>query len=442
MGGLSKSMAKDGFRARDAARFLAAAIAFVLAMGQQTAAGQASYGSIASFVSRLKAEAVGHQIRLTWKDSPDIVGIYRVYRFTEELTSKNFSKAAMVGQVNSGVEYYMDTPPDTAGYYYAVLVQDTAGTLYPLLIPFRNKTSVAAAVASIASKEQEAARVTGTVAAAPPAGGSATGAATPAGGSATGTAAPTGGSATATATAAAGSSTATPTAAGGSATGTAPPTEGGATATPTAAGGGATVPVTAPPMGGGATATPTAAENTTAGNVQVPVASDQVSLSSPAVDGRGTPLPSLTLDYAETLGLSSVPEVASEKKVSPATERAISHLLLEAPQPTAAKLTAQVLSADATPAPGTELGELLDIIQGPFKRGDMNSAQKSFLSFLSVSRTAEVEAHVRFYLGQTYYLQGNTREALMEFLMSENYFYQYAQPWLDACFADLEKADQ
>jgi hypothetical protein len=71
----------------------------------------------------------------------------------------------------------------------------------------------------------------------------------------------------------------------------------------------------------------------------------------------------------------------------------------------------------------------------------MAGAQKQLLDFLRMKRAPEVEAHARFYLGQTYYFQGRPREALLEFLVSEGFYFQDAQPWKDACFQKLDAQD-
>ena len=131
------------------------------------AAGAASF---APFATRLKAQAIDYQVKLTWKDSPDIKGVYVVYRSPEEITSQSFAKAFLVAKVDAGVEFFIDTPPDQKGYFYAVIVQDAAGTLYPVLIPYRNKTSVAVAGLTAAPEEELAARISGIKAAISPAG--------------------------------------------------------------------------------------------------------------------------------------------------------------------------------------------------------------------------------------------------------------------------------
>jgi hypothetical protein len=131
-----------------------------------------------------------------------------------------------------------------------------------------------------------------------------------------------------------------------------------------------------------------------------------------------------------------------EKPVSQATAKAISLLLQSAPAPAPIAMKAQILPADTSPMPGGELAQLQAIVAGPFAQGDMVESRKRLLSFLDLPRSAEVEAHARFYLGQNYFLTGNPRDALLEFLTSEAYYYQDTQPWEEACFQKLEAMDK
>ncbi len=71
----------------------------------------------------------------------------------------------------------------------------------------------------------------------------------------------------------------------------------------------------------------------------------------------------------------------------------------------------------------------------------MALAQQKLLDYLSLPRKPELNARARFYLGQVYYFQGTTRDALMEFLTARDFYYQQCETWLEACFAQLEKTD-
>jgi len=403
-----------------------------LALAQGAPAGQPE-ASFAPFASRLKAQAVDYQVKLTWKDSPDVQGVYVVYRSPQEITSQNFSKAYLLAKVDAGVEFFIDTPPDQKGYFYAVIVQGSAGTLYPVLIPYRNKTSAAVAGLTAAPEEELAARISGIKAAVSSAGD--------------------GIDVTFTAS--------SPTRDLLLFWGTAPLStpEDLLSSTSTTQLDPGTTRYFLPVFPGvdywfavldaglykiGKT-TLVSGVNTTTAPVQIPVAAGRIAPALPTAR-RPMPLPSL----AVTLGVQSgrqltgpvLPELPDETLVSAATEKSISLLMQNIQPPALKEQTRQVLPSDATPMPGGELALLQAIVAGPFSSGDMSGASRSLVDFLRLPRAAPVEARARYYLGQTYYLQGRTRDALMEFLLCEDYFYPEAQPWENACLERLRLTDK
>jgi hypothetical protein len=185
--------------------------------------------------------------------------------------------------------------------------------------------------------------------------------------------------------------------------------------------------------------------STTTTPLQIPVAAGRLSASLPAAR-RAMPLPSLSVTLGVQSGLQlagpAVPVLPAIRDVSAATEKSISLLMKSIQPPPVRERTRQVLSTDATPMPAGELARLQAIVAGPFTTGDLAMASRGLIDFLRLPRSAQVEAHARYYLGQTYYFQGKARDALMEFLLSEDYYYQEAQPWKDACFEKLAKADR
>ncbi|MEW5817754.1 MAG: hypothetical protein AB1798_20460, partial [Spirochaetota bacterium] len=114
----------------------------------------------APFVSRLKATITDSSIKLTWQDSTDIDGKYFIYRHTEEIKEENFSKAVRLAEVPKGQEAYVDIPPDTQTYYYAVIGQDSSAKSYELFIPFRNKTITGVALKTLVKEEELVAKIT------------------------------------------------------------------------------------------------------------------------------------------------------------------------------------------------------------------------------------------------------------------------------------------
>ena len=57
--------------------------------------------------------------------------------------------------------------------------------------------------------------------------------------------------------------------------------------------------------------------------------------------------------------------------------------------------------------------------------------------FLSTRHSDGVEARARFYLGQAFYLRGQYREALIEFIFARGILYLETQPWIDVCLEKL-----
>ena len=108
----------------------------------------------APFVSRLRVAVRDPQVRLTWRDSDDLEsGSYRVYRHTAEITQDTIDNAALVAEVDTGVETYLDTPLEEGAYYYAVIAAEESGRMFPIFVPFRNKTIRPVTVAQLETEE-------------------------------------------------------------------------------------------------------------------------------------------------------------------------------------------------------------------------------------------------------------------------------------------------
>ncbi len=112
-------------------------------------------------------------------------------------------------------------------------------------------------------------------------------------------------------------------------------------------------------------------------------------------------------------------------------------------QPPAVKeRTREVLSSDATPTAQRRACAACRLSSRVLSaRGTWREPARSLIDFLRLPRTAQVEAHARYYLGQTYYFQERARDALMEFILSEDYYYPEVQSWKDACFEKLAVTD-
>lgn len=114
----------------------------------------------APFVSRLRVAVRDPQIRLTWRDAADLSGgQYLVYRHTTEINETTIDDAELVATVEAGIETYLDTPLEAGSYYYAVLAAEPDGRLYPIFVPFRNKTIRAVAIERLETEEDLAASI-------------------------------------------------------------------------------------------------------------------------------------------------------------------------------------------------------------------------------------------------------------------------------------------
>lgn len=385
----------------------------------------------APFVSRLKAEAADTKIKLTWKDSSDAKGDCLVYRYTEEITDANLIKAVLISTVAAGVEFCIDSPPDQKGYYYAVLVQDAQKKLFRLFIPFRNITSTAVAIATTSTEEDLATKITGiraTVAASGDAVTLSFQSSKPARDLLVfwGTAPIAG---------------AEDLLRGASKAGINPgvtmyriPVVRGVDYFFAVLDAGLFKVGKAPLVPG---------QNTTTSPLQIPL---QVSIAATpsSMVRRALPLPTLQLAEAMGSGLA-IPEenafrLPEQTPVSQATNQAIGEIMKGIDGGQGSQMSLEILEDDRTPAAGGELSSLQTIVSGQFGKAGFAEVERLIRDFLSVERSPKVEARARFYLGQVMLFQKKPREAAMEFIIAQDYFYHETQPWLDECLREIDSA--
>ena len=80
---------------------------------------------------------------------------------------------------------------------------------------------------------------------------------------------------------------------------------------------------------------------------------------------------------------------------------------------------------------------LAEIAQTSFASRNYADAEDKLTRFLRIGRSAKVEARAHFYVAQIQYLRGDLRDAFLTFLLADEIYYEDAQPWIDACFAEL-----
>ena len=410
-------------------------------------------GTFVPFVSKLKARADESKILVTWHNPKDLQGKILVYRYSTEIDQDNFSDAVRLATLARDRESYEDSPPDERPYYYAVLIEDSAGTIQKMFIPFRNKTSQGVHISAPPPAESDAAGVTGIravvsedsvlvdfltssperelllfrsnspmtttedlIQAFAPLRLQA--------GLTHFTDFPIPGVETYYAVVDTelfklGKQVLVP---GENATveGVVVPLEVSRVALPAA-------PRQSGP--GVQTGAPKAV-GTTAGTGQIGGTSS----------GRGaarsltasTPLPYLQ-PSEDTL--SGTPPHKTE--LDPRTQAAISRLLASAPTLQAGERDVVILPEDKDEPSAGESKGLYTILQDFLLPGDYTGAESKLLGFLNLRRSAYMEARVRFYLAQAYYFQGLYEEALLEFVLAQDQLYAPVQPWLESCFRNL-----
>jgi tetratricopeptide (TPR) repeat protein len=81
--------------------------------------------------------------------------------------------------------------------------------------------------------------------------------------------------------------------------------------------------------------------------------------------------------------------------------------------------------------------QLRSIVQGYFSLQDWEKAEEEFLRFLDLPRTERSQAKAHFYLGQAYYFQDKSREALFHFLDAQGLYPGESNRWIQAVLGNF-----
>ena len=127
-----------------------------------------------------------------------------------------------------------------------------------------------------------------------------------------------------------------------------------------------------------------------------------------------------------------------QQELGPAAAKAVAKLrasIRPAPRQPPAPL---ILEEDRSAGARGEDSLVADIAQGPFAGKNYADAEDRFVRFLRIERSPKAEARARFYTGQIQYFRGDYQNAFLTFLLASEHYYAETQPWLDACFAELQ----
>jgi hypothetical protein len=107
-----------------------------------TAFAQSGGAIFAPFVSRLKADVNGREIRLSWTDSASVKGPVYIFRSTEPFQQNSGAYLNQGAETAYGVQFYRDVVPHEGRWYYYVVASDYLQKKYDLLIPFNNTIDI------------------------------------------------------------------------------------------------------------------------------------------------------------------------------------------------------------------------------------------------------------------------------------------------------------
>jgi tetratricopeptide (TPR) repeat protein len=97
----------------------------------------------------------------------------------------------------------------------------------------------------------------------------------------------------------------------------------------------------------------------------------------------------------------------------------------------------QILPQDKTPKSGDQY-LLSSIVNSSFTKAQWDEAEKELLNFLKINRTEQTVSRANFYLGQIYYYQGKSTNALNAFMTSLNYYPIESRQWIDEVLEQFE----
>lgn len=407
-------------------RFLLLA-AFLLFAGVLSTAQEV----FAPFPSRIRVATRDPEVRISWDDASDLRAKYLVYRHTEEITIDSLALAELVGVVDPGVESFIDTPPETGSYYYAVLAQDTDDTIYEVLVPFRNTIVSPVEVESGAGETVRTVRVRNLS------------------------------TRLSENTIVVGFTTGrndrtlalyrsvrpirtTEDLAGATRIATMSSSRNEFTDHPVPGVGYHYAVVDTELIAEGRIEL-VPGENTTAGPVEIALPER----SRPAVElprfadapaSRARPLPFFQIQGAVERGSSVFgaggPTIPPRRELEPETDKAVVQLIRLAAPTEPPEPTLEVLPPDRSTPPDQDGAKGLDltlrtIVEGPMAQGNWEEAELMLRNFRRLPLDDDLSYRASFYLGQVLYFRGEYRPAALAFLTAQEGYYPEATRWLD-----------
>ena len=177
--------------------------------------------------------------------------------------------------------------------------------------------------------------------------------------------------------------------------------------------------------------------NVTAESVSVPAGRFRIGLPDIPYASRSLPLPYLSLTRGVEAGSQSLPgnlpvPSPSASPLRPETQKAVSRLGGNGKNLPSSPPELRILPEDLeSSAVGGEEYTLRTIVRDRLARKDWKGASDELARYLSLNRSPSAAARARFYRGQALAYSGQYREAFFEFLLAQDTLYGPANLWID-----------
>jgi hypothetical protein len=124
-------------------------------------------------------------------------------------------------------------------------------------------------------------------------------------------------------------------------------------------------------------------------------------------------------------------------RFSPKTERTIAALVSGIKQSPKIAYKPYVFERDQNPLSNGEEYTLYALLRGNFSASKWNEAVADLSGFLAIRRTEETADRAHFYLGQSLFFAGMNDKALLEFLLSEDRYYNQSREWIERVLSEM-----
>jgi len=382
----------------------------------------ASTTTLAPYVSALRIAIRDPLVQLTWQNPPGINGPVRIYRSKVEIDNTTLTQATLAGITDAGAESFLDIPPEPGEYYYAVLIQKPDNSVYDVFVPFRNITTRPIRISEAPTQAELAATVSGI---------------------------------TTTrindevvlrfqssrsgrtlvifrSTSPIDSSDALSRAVRVREV----PSDTSSVTDFPVPGIGYYYAVLDTALLTSGTIALKAGENFTGSAIEVPLGGEATGIPTASLIPRQTtPLPFLILQEGIQSGSNLVPSLilptpnaTLDPKTATAAEWLLSHVRIEAPAP----LKPVVLNEDKVSSDKGAEYTLKGIVLTQLAHHQWSDAVTLLSNLLTLPLPADIRARAQFYLGQSYYFEGKYKQAFLAFLLSKDFYYTAAEPWMNA----------